>query len=123
MGRTDPGPAEPLEIASSRMGHLWEVSDREYDALGFPQTTGHDEVFRRIGPVLHADDAVANKVCALSGRALPCDFLDVTRLSPAAGTSLELAAEADRRFDQLLFVDALRALAQARSSTCAIVAA
>ena len=37
----------------------------------------HDPVQLAIGPVLHADDAVANKVCALFGRALPRDFLDV----------------------------------------------
>jgi len=67
-------------------------------------------------PVLHADDAVANKVCALFGRALPRDFLDVD----AAITSgqytrerlLELAAEADHGFDRLLFADALGALTQ-----------
>ena len=37
----------------------------------------HDPVQLDVGPVLHADDAVANKVCALFGRALPRDFLDV----------------------------------------------
>lgn len=76
----------------------------------------HEPVQLDVGPVLHADDAVANKVCALFGRALPRDFLDVD----AAVTSgrytreqlLELAAEADRGFDRLLFADALGALAQ-----------
>jgi hypothetical protein len=76
----------------------------------------HDPVQLDIGPVLHADDAVANKVCALFGRALPRDFLDVD----AAITSgrytreqlLALAAEADRGFDRLLFADALGALTQ-----------
>ena len=76
----------------------------------------HDPVQLDVGPVLHADDAVANKVCALFGRALPRDFLDVD----AAITSgrytreqlLELAAEADRGFDRLLFADALGALTQ-----------
>ena len=76
----------------------------------------HDPVQLAIGPVLHADDAVANKVCALFGRALPRDFLDVD----AAITSgrytreqlLELAAEADHGFDRLLFADALGALTQ-----------
>jgi hypothetical protein len=46
MGR--PGPSGPLEIASSRMGHLWDALSRAYDALGFPQATGHDEVFRQL---------------------------------------------------------------------------
>lgn len=76
----------------------------------------HDPVQLSIGPVLHADDAVASKVCALSGRALPRDFLDVH----AAITSgrytreqlLELAAEADHGFDPLMFADALGALTQ-----------
>lgn len=76
----------------------------------------HDPVQLDIGPVLHADDAVANKVCALFGRALPRDFLDVD----AAITSgrytreqlLELAADADLGFDRLLFADALGALPQ-----------
>jgi hypothetical protein len=76
----------------------------------------HDPVQLDFGPVLHADDAVANKVCALFGRALPRDFLDVD----AAVTNgrytreqlLELAAEADHGFDPLLFADALGALTQ-----------
>lgn len=76
----------------------------------------HDPVHLDTGPVLHADDAVANKICALFGRALPRDFLDVD----AAITSrrytreqlLELAADADHGFDRLLFVDALGALTQ-----------
>lgn len=76
----------------------------------------HEPVQLDVGPVLHADDAVANKVCALFGRALPRDFLDVD----AAITSgrytreqlLQLAAEADRGFDRLLFADALGALTQ-----------
>jgi hypothetical protein len=37
----------------------------------------HEPVQLDVGPVLHPDDAVANKVCALFGRALPRDFLDV----------------------------------------------
>jgi hypothetical protein len=37
----------------------------------------HDHVRLAVGPVLHSDDAVANKICALFGRALPRDFLDV----------------------------------------------
>jgi hypothetical protein len=48
LGLGVPGPAGPLEIASSRMGHLWDAPCRAYDALGFPQATGHDEVFRQL---------------------------------------------------------------------------
>lgn len=69
-----------------------------------------------VGPVLHADDAVANKVCALFGRALPRDFLDVdAAISSGRYTRerlLDLAANADLGFDRLLFADALGALPQ-----------
>ena len=63
-----------------------------------------------------ADDAVANKVCALFGRALPRDFLDVDAAIMSGRYTreqlLELAAEADHGFDRLLFADALGALTQ-----------
>lgn len=76
----------------------------------------HEPVQLDVGPVLHADDAVANKVCALFGRALPRDFLDVDAAVTSARYTreqlLELAAEADRGFDRLLFADALGALTQ-----------
>jgi hypothetical protein len=36
----------PLEIASSRMAHLWDALCRAYDVLGFAEATGGDEVFR-----------------------------------------------------------------------------
>ena len=38
----------PLEITSSRMGHLWEALCRAYDVLGFGQAAGGDEVFRQL---------------------------------------------------------------------------
>ncbi len=38
----------PLEIASSRMGHLLEALSRAYDALGFDGATKGDEVFRQL---------------------------------------------------------------------------
>jgi hypothetical protein len=67
----------------------------------------HDRVQLDIGPVLHVDDAVANKVCALFGRALPRDFLDVDAALTSGRYSreqlLELAAASDGGFDQLLF--------------------
>lgn len=76
----------------------------------------HEPVQLAIGPVLHADDAVANKVCALFGRALPRDFLDVDAAIMSGRYTreqlLELAAEADHGFDRLLFADALGALTQ-----------
>lgn len=76
----------------------------------------HEPVQLDVGPVLHADDAVANKICALFGRALPRDFLDVDAVIMSGRYTreqlLELAAEADRGFDRLLFADALGALTQ-----------
>jgi hypothetical protein len=48
LGLGGPGPSGPLEIASSRAGHLLDALSRAYDALGFPQATGHDEVFRQL---------------------------------------------------------------------------
>ncbi|WP_442934266.1 hypothetical protein [Micromonospora sp. CPCC 205539] len=65
---------------------------------------------------MHPDDAVANKMCALFGRAEARDFLDVD----AALTSgrytrqrlLELAAAADSGFEPRAFADALGALNQ-----------
>jgi hypothetical protein len=41
-------PGGPLEIASSRMGHLWDALCRAYDVLGFDQAAGGDEVFRQL---------------------------------------------------------------------------
>lgn len=38
----------PLEITSSRMGHLWEALGRGYEALGFGDATGDDEMFRQL---------------------------------------------------------------------------
>ncbi len=56
------------------------------------------------------------KLCALFGRALPRDFLDVDAAVMSGrytrGQLLALAAEADHGFDRLLFADALGALTQ-----------
>ena len=38
----------PLEIASSRMGHLWDALCGAYDVLGFGQAARGDEVFRQL---------------------------------------------------------------------------
>jgi hypothetical protein len=76
----------------------------------------HDPVMLEIGPVLHADDAVANKMAALYGRALARDFLDVDAILASGRYTperlLELAAAADAGFDQHLFASALGALSQ-----------
>jgi len=40
--------AKPLQIASSRMGHLWDGLSSVYDLLGFARAAGGDEVFRQL---------------------------------------------------------------------------
>jgi hypothetical protein len=68
----------------------------------------------KIGPVLHPSDAVANKMCALFGRAEVRDYIDVHgvlvdgRYTPE--TLLRLATEHDPGFDPTVFADALRAV-------------
>ncbi|MPY98516.1 MAG: hypothetical protein GEU97_11065 [Actinophytocola sp.] len=67
-----------------------------------------------IGPVLHADDAVANKVCALFGRGAVRDYIDVDGIMRSGRYSmpclLELAVEHDPGFRKDMFADALRAV-------------
>jgi hypothetical protein len=46
----------------------------------------HSPVQLAIGPVLDADDAVANKVCALFGRAEVRDYIDVDAVLASGGT-------------------------------------
>jgi hypothetical protein len=67
-----------------------------------------------IGPVLHVDDAVANKVCALFGRAEVRDYIDVDAVLAsgryAEDELLDLAADHDPGFDQSWFAEALAAI-------------
>lgn len=76
----------------------------------------HPPVLLDVGPVLHRDDAVANKMCALYGRALPRDFLDIDATLASGHYTREellaLAAKADGGFDLIMFAHALGALTQ-----------
>lgn len=67
-----------------------------------------------VGPVLHPDDAVANKVCALFGRAEVRDYIDVDGIVRSGRYSvdelLRLAAEHDPGFVPAVFADALAAV-------------
>ena len=67
-----------------------------------------------IGPVLHVDDAIANKVATLFGRAEARDYIDVDAVlrSGRYGREdlLRLAAEADPGFDRVQFATALAAI-------------
>lgn len=64
--------------------------------------------------MLHPDDAVANKVCALFGRAEVRDYVDVDAiLTDGRYTEdelLDLAADHDPGFDQSWFAEALAAI-------------
>ncbi|AGZ39386.1 nucleotidyl transferase AbiEii/AbiGii toxin family protein [Actinoplanes friuliensis] len=76
----------------------------------------HPPVTLNIGPVLHPDDAVGNKMAALYGRALARDFLDVDAVLASGRYSseqlLQLVEAADAGFDRALFADTLGALGQ-----------
>jgi hypothetical protein len=67
-----------------------------------------------VGPVLHADDAVANKVCALFGRAEVRDYVDVDAILASGRYTgdelLDLAADHDPGFDRSRFAEALAAI-------------
>ena len=74
----------------------------------------HSPVQLAIGPVLDADDAVANKVCALFGRAEVRDYIDVDAVLTSGRYTqddlLALAATHDAGFDSLWFAEALAAV-------------
>lgn len=76
-----------------------------------------------IGPVLHADDAVANKVCALFSRAEVRDYVDVDGVLRSGryelGELLRMAAEHDPGFDPGMFAEALAAARRLADSALA----
>ncbi len=76
----------------------------------------HSPVTLNIGPVLHPDDAVGNKMAALYGRALARDFLDIDAVLASGRYTgerlLQLAEAADAGFDRTMFADTLGALGQ-----------
>ncbi len=71
----------------------------------------NEPILMTLGPVLHPDDAVANKMNALYSRALARDFIDIDaalrsgRYDTAA--LLRLAERADIGFDRNVFAEAL----------------
>ena len=71
----------------------------------------NEPILMALGPVLHPDDAVANKMSALYGRALARDFVDIDAALRSGRYSreavLRLAERADRGFDRHIFADAL----------------
>ena len=71
----------------------------------------NEPVLMAVGPVLHPDDAVMNKMSALFGRAEARDFVDVDAVVCSGRYRhedlLALAATADSGFDRRLFAGAL----------------
>jgi hypothetical protein len=80
----------PLEIVSSRAGHLWDALCRAYDRLGLDQAAGGDEVFRAlvlarvIEPTSKLDSL---RVLAETGIAAP-SYRTLTRRLPRYATPL-----------------------------------
>jgi hypothetical protein len=74
----------------------------------------HPPTYLDIGPVLHPDDAVANKVGALYGRGEVRDYIDVDGILRSGryqlGDLLRLAADHDPGFEPALFAEALTAV-------------
>ena len=71
----------------------------------------NEPVRTSIGPVLHPDDAVGNKMRALYERAHACDFIDIDAALRSSrynrSTLLQLAESSDITFDRSVFADAL----------------
>ncbi|MEV4495555.1 nucleotidyl transferase AbiEii/AbiGii toxin family protein [Micromonospora arborensis] len=71
----------------------------------------NEPILMAIGPVLHPDDAVANKMSALYGRAFARDFIDIDATLRSGRYTREnllaLVQRADRGFDRRVFADAL----------------
>jgi hypothetical protein len=104
-----------IEIRTASFARLNVVSDGESAKVELGLDWRKNEPIRMaLGPVLHADDAVANKVCALFGRAEVRDYVDVDAiLSSGRYTDEELpqlAADHDPGFDPSLFAEALAAI-------------
>jgi hypothetical protein len=101
-----------LLVATSHAGETNEPDKIELAA----DWRANPPVMLDVGPVLHLNDAVANKMCALYGRALPRDFLDIDAVLRSGRFSreelLELGANADNGFTPFLFSQAIGALAQ-----------
>lgn len=76
----------------------------------------NEPIHMSIGPVLHPDDAVTNKMTALYARALARDFIDINAAIQSGRydreTLLRLAERAELGFDRQVFADALGQIQQ-----------
>ncbi len=103
------------EARSSSFARLSVSSGEEQARVELGMDWRMNEPIRlAIGPVLHADDAVANKVCALFGRAEIRDYVDVAAILASGRYSdddlIRLAVEHDPGFDLAWFTEALEAV-------------
>jgi hypothetical protein len=77
----------------------------------------------RIGPVLHPDDAVANKMRAIYERAHACDFIDIDAALRSGrydrSELMRLAERSDITFDRGVFADALARAQALDADDCA----
>ncbi len=108
--------ADGLQVEIDRRGDMFarlSVGDGEHASkveLGV-DWRANEPVLMALGPVLHPDDAMANKMSALFGRALARDFIDVDAALRSGRYDrealLRLAARADRGFDRRRFAEAI----------------
>lgn len=102
-----------IELATDEFARLWvaDASARSKVELGI-DWRAHPPMQLGIGAVLHIEDAVANKVCALFSRALVRDFVDVHAVACsgqfAPADLLQLAVGHDPGFDPAYLAHALR---------------
>ncbi len=113
-------------VAAYRADGLEVRVDRQYETFARLDVsdTGHtskvelgvdwranEPIHMAIGSVLHPDDAVANKMAALYGRALARDFIDIDAALRSGRYDrpglLNLVERADPGFDRRMFADAL----------------
>ena len=109
------GLAVHVEIRDASFARLSVASDNDRSKVELGvDWRKHSPVQLAIGPVLDADDAVANKVCALFERAEVRDYIDVDAVLASGRYTkddlLTLGASHDAGFDPLWFAEALAAV-------------
>lgn len=124
--RGDFGLAVETVVGAYRQNGLDVTVERQYDTFARLHVSGdgrtskvemgvdwraNEPIQMTIGPVLHPDDAVANKMSALYGRALARDFIDIDAALQSGRydreTLLNLAERADSGFDRQMFAEAI----------------
>ena len=119
--------AEGLDVTVEREGATFARLTVSEPASGETSTLelgvdwrAYPPVLLVVGPVLHPIDAVANKLCALFGRAAVRDYIDIYGvLKDGRYTGpelLQMAAEHDPGFDPVMFAEALRAVTRLPAS-------